>query len=84
MVNKKNISLFLSEIVMLVKLLFSGDLLKVIFLLKNKLKSPPLILKSKISIYIINLPNSTFGILPDNKNTDPLSLPILKDVMVLS
>lgn len=84
MARKKSTSSFLSVIVMLERLHFFGGSLKEIFLHKKKLKSPPLILKSKISIFTTNLLSFTFGILPDKKSTDQLSPLISKDVMELS
>ena len=84
MVRKRSISLFLLETVMLVRLHFSGGLLKEIFLLKKKLKSQLLISKSKISIFTTNLQSFTYGILPDNKSIDRLSPLISKAVMELS
>lgn len=68
---------------MLEKPLSFGGLLKEIFLLKNKLKSPPLISKSKILIYTTNSQSYTSGTQPDNKSTDQLSQLISKGVMVL-
>lgn len=83
MARKKSTSSFLSAIVMSERLHFFGDSLKEIFLHKKKLKSPPLILKSKISIFTTNLQSFTFGILPGKKSTDQLSPLISKDVMEL-
>ncbi len=84
MARKKSTSSFLSVIVMLERLRFFGGTLKEIFLHKNKLKSPPSILKSKISIFTTNLQSFIFGILPGKKSTDRLSPLISKDVTALS